>query len=469
MNALTLERRVMLWSALVVSVSLLVCGGGGAWFLHRRAVKDLDRHAMETAQHFFQLVKEHGGEAFNWADLHEVEEWLPDELQPELVELHRNGELYFRSEKLGDTALPESKSPQFIYLPMGRMRTLTAIHPAMTMRVAVPTDRLDHLARTFASIITVGLPAMLVFAFFGGRWIAKLALDPVRQITESAEGITSRHLDLRMPVPAAQDEIRRLAMVLNATLDRLQASFQQAMRFSADASHELKTPLTVLHSGLEALLHSPTLSDADRASVADALETAKRLNAITRSLLLLARADAGRLHLELQPTDFSLLLEDCLEDARIMAEAQSITLEADVPPAALVLGDAVRLQQIAGNLLDNAVKYNAPGGRIRVEVSPGDDAWHLTISNTGKGIPPMQAGQIFERFHRGDHHAKISGTGLGLSLSRELARAHDGSLELQRSDSEWTTFRLTLRRAVPVEVPVEDDTGWVSSEKITKL
>jgi signal transduction histidine kinase len=447
MKALTLERRVMVWSAAVVAMSLLVCGGGGALFLYGHAVRDLDRHARGVAEHFFQLVREHGGPGFNWEDRHEVEEWLPGEHQDELVELHRGGAVYFRSKKLGATALPADSGPRFVRLPQGRMRMAAVSEPGTSLRVAVPTDRLNDLVRTFAIIFIAGLPVMLAFVFLGGRWIAAQALEPVRHIADGAEGITSAQLDRRMPVPAAKDEIHRLANVLNATLDRLQTSFQQAMRFSADASHELKTPLTVLHSDLEALLDSPTLCDTDRAAVADTLETAKRLNAITKSLLLLARADAGRLQLDLQPTDLAHVIADCLDDARIMAEAWGLTLEADIPETAPVLGEPVRLRQIAGNLLDNAVKYNQPGGKIRVVLAQGYGVWTLDISNTGRGIPPEQAPRIFERFHRGEHHAGISGHGLGLSLCHELARAHGGTLDLIRSDAEWTTFRLTLKQA----------------------
>jgi signal transduction histidine kinase len=446
MKPLTFERRITVWSAAVLGLAILVCGGGGALFLYNRAVRDLDNQAREVALHFYQLVRAHGALAFDWTNLHDVEEWLPDEFQPELAELQHNGALMFRSTKLGAEGLdPGDGSPRFVQLPPGRMRQVTVRDMGCTLSVAVPLDRIYELRATLLMILLVALPVMAAFIVLGCRWIAKRSLEPVRVIADESERITSEQLERRVPVPPAEDEIRRLALVLNATLDRLQTSFQQAMRFSADASHELKTPLTVLHSGLEALLASPTLGDTDRAAVADALETAKRLNAITKSLLLLARADAGRLQLDLQRVDFIRILEECGEDAQIMAEAWGLTLDSAIPEKTCVLGEAIRLRQIVSNLLDNAVKYNKPGGKIRVALTQENGSCHLEVSNTGPGIPADEAPRIFDRFQRGERHAGIAGHGLGLSLCHELARAHGGTLALVRSDTEWTSFRLTLK------------------------
>lgn len=447
MKSLTLEKRVMVWSAALVAIVLCVVGGGGALFLYNRAVGDIDGEARGVADHFFQLVREHGGSGFNWDDRHEVQEWLPGEHQGDLVELHRNGGLYYRSSDLGEMSLPAGSAPQFVQTPQGRMRVASFGDMGVELRVAMPTYRLARLVSTFLIILLAGLPVVLAFVILGGRWIAARALEPVRRITAEAEGITSQHLDRRVSVPIADDEIQRLAIVLNGTLGRLESSFQQAMRFSADASHELKTPLTVLHGDIEALLGSPSLGDADRAMVADILETAKRLNAITKSLLLLSRTDSGHLQLELQPVDFAEVIDNCVYDARIMAEARRITLEAELPKQAAVLGDALRLSQIVSNLLDNAVKYNDPHGKIRVTLTSRADEWVLDVANTGPGIPPGQASRIFERFSRGDQHAGISGHGLGLSLCAELAKAHGSKIELLPSDGVWTRFRFTLGAA----------------------
>lgn len=441
----TLERRVTLWSALVVALSLLTCGGGGAWFLYAQEVAQLDRRLQEVAQQFFEQLRLHGGPLFDLRNQHEVAEWLPAAVSETVVEVVKDGSVVFRSPRLGDLALPADASHfRFVQLPSGRMRTGTVASEGVTLRIAAPVHALDELLRNLAVVFSLGLPAMVAFVVLGGRSIARQALVPVRHIADSAEQVDSRQLDRRVPVPTPPDEIRRLALVLNATFDRLEASFLQAQRFSADASHELKTPLTALHAELETLLESPTLGEQDRAAVANALETAKRLAAITTGLLLLARADAGRLQLDLSSVDLVELLHDCLEDTRIIAEQLGLTVRTSLPDTARVQGEPTRLRQILGNLLSNAAKYNHPNGFIGVELQRAGPTWVLEIANSGPGIPADQQGFVFDRFFRAEHHAPVAGHGLGLAISRELARAHQGGLELVRSNATETVFRLTL-------------------------
>jgi signal transduction histidine kinase len=245
-------------------------------------------------------------------------------------------------------------------------------------------------------------------------------------------------------VPAAADEIQRHARVLNATLDRLELSYQQALRFSGDASHELKTPLTVLRASIEAVLDSPTLGDSDHAAICGLLEQTHRLTNITSSLLLLARADAGRLQLDLAEHDLATLTEACAEDARIVAEQRGLHVECALPSAAPARVDPPRFAQIASNLLDNAVKYNREAGEVRVTLADDGAAWRLSVANTGPGIAPEHRARLFERFFRAEHTAEEPGHGLGLGLARELARAHGGEVALVRSEGGWTEFAFTL-------------------------
>ena len=158
-------------------------------------------------------------------------------------------------------------------------------------------------------------------------------------------------------------------------------------------------------------------------------------------------ADAGRLQLELQPVDLTGIVNDCLDDARIIAEVAGISIEANLTAPAPVRGEPTRLRQIVSNLLSNAVKYNVPGGYVRLSITAHDGLWLLDIANTGPGIAPAHLPYLFDRFFRAEHHAQINGHGLGLAISRELARAHHGSLGLVRSDAEATVFRLALANA----------------------
>lgn len=443
--ALTLERRVTLWSALVVALSLFICCGGGAWFLYVRAVAQLDAELAQVAEQFFEQKRLHGGVGFDLRNQHEIAEWLPSPNAEIAVEVEQGGVVYFRSPRLTGNPLPSDGNHfRFVRLAEGHMR-LGAIHEAgVIVRIVAPARAPRELLRNLTIVVALGLPFMIALVVLGGRSIARQALEPVGRIADSAEQINSRELSRRVPVPEPPDEIRRLALVLNATLDRLETSFLQAERFSADASHELKTPLTAIHADLEALLGSPSLGERDRAAVAETLETTKRLAAITTSLLLLARADAGRLQLDLRPVDFVDLVQDCLEDTRIIAEAAAIDVRIEFPTSAQVRGEPTRLRQIVSNLLSNAVKYNAKGGYIRIALRAQQSRWVLEVANTGHGIPSEHAPHIFDRFFRTEHHAAVSGHGLGLAISRELARAHDGTLELVRADRQETVFQLTL-------------------------
>ncbi|MBI5688719.1 MAG: HAMP domain-containing protein [Verrucomicrobia bacterium] len=444
-GSLTLERRVTVWSAVVVACSLFVCGGGGAWFLYHQEVAQLDRRLQQVAAQFFEQRRLHGGAVFDLGNQHEIMEWLPAPGSEVVVEVEQGGRIYFRSPRLGSGQLPRDFAGfRYLELPIGRMRAGAVQEEGITLRIAAPTQPLDELLGNLVLVFAAGFPLMLGFVVVGGRAIARQALVPVRRIADTAEQITSQRFDRRVPVPDPPDEIRRLALVLNTTFDRLEGSYRQAQHFSADASHELKTPLTLVHAELEALLASPHLVEADRAAVANALESAKRLGSITTSLLLLAQADAGRLQLDLETLDLAEVVRDCLDDARILADAAGLALQTTLPDSLSVRGDATRLRQIICNLMHNAVKYNQAGGWVGLRLAEqGAEGW-LEVANSGPGIPAAHAPYVFDRFYRAEHHAAVAGHGLGLAIARELSRAHGGRLELIRSDSAETVFRLTL-------------------------
>jgi signal transduction histidine kinase len=314
----------------------------------------------------------------------------------------------------------------------------------VTFAIASDYHKVHASVLNVALALFLGMPLALAFAWLGGRRLAAAAVAPVEEITQAAERVTASRLDQRVPVPVVPDEIQRLGHVLNATLDRLQRSYQQALRFSADASHELKTPLTVLRSSIEAVLESPTLGENERAAIEGLMQQTTRLSSITTSLLLLARADAGRLAMDVADHDLAALTEACAEDARIMAEARGVTLRCELPERAPAKVDALRFSQIASNLMDNAVKYNQREGEVRISLSDGGPAWRLSVSNTGPGVAPEHRSHLFERFFRVEHSSEESGHGLGLGLARELARAHGGDIALTDSGNGWTEFVVTL-------------------------
>jgi heavy metal sensor kinase len=303
---------------------------------------------------------------------------------------------------------------------------------------------LDHLRNAFL----VALPLALSLVGVGGWLVAGRAVRPMRVIASTAEQVTARGLSQRIPLSSEDTEIARVILVLNRMMDRLENSFQQATRFSADASHELKTPLAIMQGELENALQEACPGSKEQQVFSGLLEETQRLKTITRGLLLLASADSGQLKPAEEILDLTCMLEGIIEDMRVLAAETRLDFEVKLAPQIHVRADPVLLRTALLNLFVNAVKYNEPGGKILVDLESRENHAVLTIGNSGPGIPADDQTRIFTRFHRVDRarQRQVDGVGLGLSLAREIVRAHGGELELQTSQSGWTSFVLRMKQ-----------------------
>ena len=300
---------------------------------------------------------------------------------------------------------------------------------------------LAQLARVLA---LAAIPGLLLVAAAAG-WIAARALRPVARLTAAAEGITARGLDRRIALEGEAAEFERLIGVFNDMLGRLETSFRQASRFSADAAHELKTPLAILQGRLEQGLREVPAGSTQQQVYVELLDEVQRLKGIVRKLLLLSLADAGRLPLERQSLDLSGAVQEVVEDSRELAPA--LRIEAEIEPGLVVQADPDLFGQVLRNLVDNAIKYNADvDGWIRVSLRRAGAGIELSVANSGAPIPEADRARLFERFYRADpaRSRAVEGAGLGLSLSREIARAHGGELMLALSDERGTEFVLRV-------------------------
>ena len=302
-------------------------------------------------------------------------------------------------------------------------------------------------------VLWIGFPAIFL-SIGGGWWLMRKALAPVATLTEAARTVNERNLNRELPRTHNRDELDQLAEVLNAMTARLNDSFIRVREFTLHASHELKTPLTVLCGETESQLRDDALSPAERERVVSRLDELRRLARIVDGLTLLAKADAGLINLELHPLNFNELVRDNFADTQILAEASGlkVTLEGCAP--ARILGDAHRLRQLLLNLADNAVKYNQPGGSVTMRLACQDGLAQFTISNTGPGIPNELLPRVFERFFRGDpaHSGSVEGCGLGLSIAQWIVSAHKGSIEFASAPALTTvTVRLPVLSAVAIE------------------
>ncbi len=295
----------------------------------------------------------------------------------------------------------------------------------------------------FWKALLLTIPISLLLMIVSGWVLAKLALRPVNTIAETTNKITASQLDRRIPQKKADHEFSNLIQVINQMLQRLEANFKQATRFSADAAHELKTPLTILQGHLEVALQRAADGSQDQRTYKESLDEVQRLKSIIRKLLLLAQADSGQLPLNLQPVDFSGLIENLVDDISILAP--DLQTEVEIQTGITVEADQELLNQVVQNLVSNAVKFSRGESPVILKLSANGHIL-FSISNRGQIIAQDERDKIFERFYRADkaHGRKTDGTGLGLSLAREIALAHNGSLELVDGGKETTTFLLRL-------------------------
>lgn len=317
--------------------------------------------------------------------------------------------------------------------------------PYTTLVIAANVDDFNTELKGLRQTFLTALPVALIMVGCGAWFFAGRALRPVQTLTQAAERVTARGLDQRIAAPGNDREFQRLVTVFNEMMDRLEKSFHQATRFSADASHELKTPLALLQAELEQALTAAPAGSPPQQTYTSLLDEVQRLKAIVQKLLLLSLADTGRLDLHREPTDLGRLLANVIEDCTALAPA--LAIEHALPANVTVLADAVLLEQALQNLAGNALKYNRDGGLVRVELKLENGLARICIGNTGAGIAAEDQPRVFERFFRGDRargRARTSGVGLGLSLSREILRAHGGNLALGRTEVDWTEFVATL-------------------------
>ncbi len=313
----------------------------------------------------------------------------------------------------------------------------------------------EQLLSTIALILPLGLVAALLM----GSWIARRALAPVdRIITEVREITDGRSLHRRLAEPMVKDELGRLTETLNQMMTRLERSFAALRRFTADASHELKTPLTVLRAGVERAITMPSLPSEALAALEETLQEINRMTELVEALLMLARADEGTAPLHRETVDLRAIVEETGETGELLAAEAGVNMEVATPADPVIVPvDASRIRQLILNLLTNAVKYTPAGGSVRLQLGPSNGRVTLTVADSGVGIAPGDLPHIFDRFWRADsartRTGERSGTGLGLAICKWIAEAHGGTIDVQSRPGRGTTFTVTLPRETTAPTP----------------
>jgi len=261
--------------------------------------------------------------------------------------------------------------------------------------------------------------------------LSRLVLAPVRAIRDTANRIRSDNLSERIPVGDVRDEIADLGRMLNQTFDRLEASFEQIRRFTSDASHELKTPLSLIRLHAEKMIADDALAPQHREALQDLLEEADGLNHVIEDLLFLSRADAHAIALELKPQDPLPFLEAFAQDAEALAEHQGMRFQLEHAGHGAASFEPKWMRQVLLNLLINAIRVSPPGGLIRLASTLDEGTWRLSVEDEGPGLTEEQRDRMFERFVRfgGAGVEKLPGTGLGLAICRSIVGLHGGRIE----------------------------------------
>jgi heavy metal sensor kinase len=452
--------RLTLWFVAAVAVVLLLYSAAASFFLLRDLRAQLVRHAVqdvETVEGLLYFTPQ--GRLMLRDDYHNhpeskrVLERLVEVRSPEGGVLFRNEVLGGRS--LGETLLPREGEGGYsereyvladgLRVELVSRRHAVEGHPTI-IRVAYPEDPLRRQFRSDMLAFILPAPMILALAGMGGYVLASRALRPVQRMARKAEEIKSDRLHERLPVNPADGELADLARVFNALLVRLEESFEQLRRFTSDASHELRTPLAAMRSVGEVGLQKPCTPEGYRDVIGSMLEEANKLTRLVESLLTIARADAGQIHLNPSRFPASDLARECVCLFEALLEENGQSLIVDGSEDAVLCGDWMLLRQALVNVVHNAIKYTPPGGRIAIRIRSSERHVIFQVEDSGPGIPEDELVKVFDRFYRVEcgRSREKGGAGLGLSIAKWSIETHGGTISAQAAEGSGSTFQIVL-------------------------
>ena len=464
----TIGARLTLWgAAITLSVCVLICillyvG------LHVSLMREVDGFLEGEVSEFRSILTEEDEEEDEFPEVErEIRRELGSRLRGDLIFrlLDHDGRILLTSDP--DALLP---SP-WTLPPYGEAESVSAFqatvgipYTSSSIRVCshwmrLPGDRLciaqagyvlsgvEKSLRTFRQVCLAVLLAALILALAGGYILARRSLRPVGAMTLIARRIGARHLSQRIDRSGSGDEIDLLAETLNDMLDRIEKHLRQVQQFTADASHELRTPMTALRGATEVILSQPRSADELRSVLEENMEHYARLTRIADDLLLLARADVGQLPLARERMHLNQAVADVVDLYAPLAQEHGIELRMIAGPEVWLDADGARIRQLLGNLLDNAFKYAGDGKHVTVELARQDDHATITVTDDGPGIAPRDLPHVFDRFYRADHtHRRdgAAGAGLGLPICRTIAQLHGGDVRLDCPPGKGTRATIQL-------------------------
>jgi len=327
------------------------------------------------------------------------------------------------------------------------MQNLTAHGHTYTVQTGLPAEEALEILDFFRRNLLLMAPLVLLVAAGVGYWLSHRALAPVDTITRTARQIGGQNLSLRLDSIATGDELQRLSDTLNEMLARIEASFLRVTQFTADASHELRTPVALMRTEAELALRKSRSEEEYRDALGHILKQAEETSVLIEELLSLARKDAGRETLDLRPVDLSVLLESAVRDWKPVAVSRNLKLVEPVHSEShTVLADAPALRRVVHILLDNAFKYTPPPGTIEVLLDSSAEAESIKVRDSGIGISAEDQARVFERFYRVDkaRSREMGGTGLGLAIAQWIVEQHRGTIRVHSVPGQGSLFQVSL-------------------------
>jgi heavy metal sensor kinase len=471
----TLRARLTLWNTAVVllmtGVALVAVWFGARGALYREADAELRGNAREMAIAIADLHPDINAvvdEMRRKAAGHEERGWFTQLLTA-------NGVTLWKSDRCPAevaTNLPTAPDRHENIVQLGHYRYVRVAvalpgQAPLHVRIGMSTEFLDSNIRTLMGLLFAVGAALSLLTPLVGYWLAVRATRPVADILRTAERLRPTRLGDRLPVTGSRDELDRLSATINNLLDQLADHVDRQERFVADAAHELRGPLAAIQSSLEVALSQDRSSDEHRETLADVLDAARHLSKLANDLLLLAEAsDAGPPQPQ-GPVDLARVAGQAVGMFAGVSEERGIDLELVVKAATPVAGDASRLRQVVGNLLDNALRFTPRGGKVTVEVSTAGGSALLAVIDTGTGITADHLDRIFDRFYKVDparsHGATPRSGGLGLAICKSLVEASGGSITIMSRSGEGT--QVTVRLPPWPRVAADDRQGIAANVK----
>jgi heavy metal sensor kinase len=459
MTKLSIGVRLTLWYLVIFALGELVFGAG-MWFILRANVYDIVddglENQMDDLKSFLHSQKADAGPAA----LHEaLKAKYAIERSGDYLALYLdNGELLYRSAIL-DAHPSLLLLPEQVNRPLSRSRRiehqpfrflfekLDVDGRIFIAELGTPADDAVDTLHEFRNYLWLFAPLLLMAAAAGGHWMSRKALSPVDELVRTAREVGGASLGKRVPKLNTGDELQRLSDTLNEMLDRIESAFSRVTQFTADASHELRTPVSLIRTEAEVALRRARGEDEYRESLRHILLEAERTTALIEQLLSLARADSGTEVVDMKTVDLRSTLETVIEGWRQVAAMRGIQFSADLENAsAFVLGDETLLRRVIDILFDNAFKYTPAPGTVQVKLEQRAEQVTIEVCDSGMGIEKQEQDRIFERFYRVDRarSRNLGGAGLGLAIAQWIVTQHHGSIAVESNPGQGATFRVQL-------------------------